>query len=192
MEASVFLIASVVLRISPFDGDELSFRLARVSLEDTVFVDNGEVPGLLFFDFLLLWSSEVGPVFLLPRTIANSSSSGTASSSSSLGNRSPLELSEFVVDLEFAVPLRFLPCLPRPTLVMLSSLSSIKGSASLAPLPTFSCRSAADGRYLTLLPPIFHGSRSRKPNIDDFGTILGSVPPSRGIPKVFLLATPVP
>ncbi len=167
-----------------FDAFLVSF-VFPVSFDDADFVDFREAEGLFPLFLRLLWSSLVVFVVLLSSTIANSSSNGTASSSSSLGNRSPLELKELVVLLLFIVSLLFLPCLPLP-----SPLSSpINGSASGPLLPTFSCKSATPGLYLVPLPPIFHGKLLRKPNIEDWGTTLGSSSLSFVAP---LLPLPIP
>jgi hypothetical protein len=108
-------------------------------------------------------------------TEANSSSIGTASSSSSLMIKSPLELSEFVVDREALVSLLVRPC-PFFQVLSSSSCSSIKGSTSASRTlpPGFSCRSAAEGLYRNFRTPIFQGSRSKKPRYDELGIIVGS------------------
>lgn len=153
-----------------------------MSFDDPVFVEPLDPDGL-FPPFLpLLRSSDVVPVVRLSNTIANSSSNGTASSSSSLGNRSPLELKELVVLLLSTVPLLLLVC----PLASRSGPSSINGPAPMPLLPTLSCRFATLGLYRTPLPPIFHGNLSRNPNILLFGTILTSSSPS----SPFLLPTP--
>src|SRR5437764_4307891 len=87
---------------------ELDLRLFA-DLDDVVLVEARDTLGRLLEVFPLLWSSEATFVVRLASIMANSSSNGTASASSSLGIRSPLELRELVVDWEPAVPLRFLP-----------------------------------------------------------------------------------
>ncbi|KAG7145030.1 hypothetical protein HYQ46_006232 [Verticillium longisporum] len=89
--------------------------LARVRIESIVARDTvrdmpltGLLPLLLRLVLPLLRSS---PVLTRDKTIENSSSNGTASSSPSpsLGNRSPLERYESDVSPDPVVPLRFLP-----------------------------------------------------------------------------------
>jgi hypothetical protein len=72
-----------------------------------MFLDAAGLLPLLLLVFPLLLSSAF-TVILLSKTMANSSLNGTASSSPSLGNRSPLDLNESDVSPELVVELRVL------------------------------------------------------------------------------------
>lgn len=116
----------------------VELRVLIVRRLDTLLPVDGRLPRFLgamlpvFPELVSVSGPEV--VFRRSKTIANSSSSGIASSSSSDGNMSPLLLKLSIVSLLPAVPLLFLPC-RLGALPMLPSLSSNSASPSPRSLP---------------------------------------------------------
>lgn len=157
--SSIGVWTALEFRLRPSRPIEL--RVLIVRRLDTRLPAEGRLPR--FFGAMLPVFPELvsvsGPdcVFRRSSTIANSSSSGIASSSSSEGKMSPLLLKLSMVSLLPAVPLRFLPCRlgALPTLPSLSSNNASPSPRSLPGrfAPGCSCKSAEEGLYRTAREP---------------------------------------